>query len=102
MRVGRNAFPRKNQLRNEAPREDRTMFATFSKGYLMVETEIRHFFVTVYGNCIESFRMHEVRPYEQPLYAREILDGSQKAKFTINGKHAWMCKFVLERRDSLK
>ncbi|CAA3026723.1 Hypothetical predicted protein [Olea europaea subsp. europaea] len=63
MRVGRNAFPRNNQLINK-----------------------------------------EVRPYEQPLYARvvflkasfvqEILDGTEKAKFTINGKHVWMRKFV--------
>ncbi|CAA3016415.1 Hypothetical predicted protein [Olea europaea subsp. europaea] len=110
MRVGRNAFPRNNQLIKEVPREDRTMFATFSRGYPVAEMEVRHFFTTVYGNCIESFRMQEVWPYEQPLYARvvflkasfvqEILDGTEKAKFTINRKHVWMRKFVPRNKGS--
>ncbi|CAA2973250.1 Hypothetical predicted protein [Olea europaea subsp. europaea] len=89
MRVGRNAFPRNNQLINEVPREDRTVFATFSGGYPVAEMEVRHFFTTVYGNCIESFRMQE-----------EILDGTEKAKFTINGKHVWMRKFVPRNEGS--
>ncbi|CAI9765964.1 unnamed protein product [Fraxinus pennsylvanica] len=81
MRVGRNV--------NEVLPEDRTMFATFSRGYPAAEMEVRHFFATFFGNCIESFRMQDVRPYEQPLYARvvflkasfiqEILNGSEKA-----------------------
>lgn len=89
---------------NETSRNDRTMFVTFSKGYPVSETEVRLFFTRLFGNCIESFHMQEVRPDEQSLYAkivfvratfiRSILNGVGKAKFTINGKHVWMRKFV--------
>ncbi|CAA3018482.1 Hypothetical predicted protein [Olea europaea subsp. europaea] len=97
-----------NQMR--VPPEDRTMFVTLSRGYPVAETEVRHFFTTVFGNCIESFRMQEVGPYEQPLYARvvfrkasfidEILDGTEKVKFSIYGKHVWMRKFVPRNSSS--
>lgn len=89
---------------NETSEYARTMFATFSKGYPVTEGEIRQFFTTIFGNCIESLHMQEVRPDEQPLYARivfhrpsfiqTILNGETKAKFTINGKHVWTRKFV--------
>ncbi|KAL2251041.1 uncharacterized protein LOC105173679 [Sesamum indicum] len=90
---------------NETSRNERTMFVTFSKGYPVTETEVRQFFTRLFGNCIESFHMQEVvSPNEQALYAkivflrssfiRAILSGVSKAKFTINGKHVWMRKFV--------
>ncbi|XP_051148717.1 uncharacterized protein LOC127263645 [Andrographis paniculata] len=90
---------------NEPPSEySRTMFATFSKGYPVTEGEVRHFFTTLLGECIDSLHMQEVRGEEQPLYARivflhpgfiqSILNGQSKAKFTINGKHVWMRRFV--------
>ena len=87
------------------PHENRTMFATFSKGYPVTEWEIREFLVQNFGDCIESFSMEEVRKIgDQPLFARivffevdiiyTILNGLPKAKFTINGKHVWMRKYV--------
>ncbi|XP_020549517.1 uncharacterized protein LOC105161926 isoform X2 [Sesamum indicum] len=89
---------------NENPKYARTMFATFSKGYPVSETEVRQFFTRMFGNCIESFHMQEVGPDEQALYARivfhrpsfiqVILNGDTKAKFTINGKHVWMRQFI--------
>ncbi|KAL0426789.1 UNVERIFIED_CONTAM: hypothetical protein Slati_2853700 [Sesamum latifolium] len=89
---------------NENPKYARTMFATFSKGYPVTETEVRQFFTRMFGNCIESFHMQEVGPDEQALYARivfhrpsfiqVILNGDTKAKFTINGKHVWMRQFI--------
>lgn len=89
---------------NETSRNERTMFVTFSKGYPVTENEVRQFFTRLFGNCIESFHMQEVRPDEQSLYAkivflrasfiRSILNGVSKAKFTINGKHVWMRQFV--------
>ncbi|KAK4415763.1 hypothetical protein Salat_2683700 [Sesamum alatum] len=90
---------------NETSRNERTMFVTFSKGYPVTEIEVRQFFARLFGNCIESFHMQEVvSPNEQALYAkivflrssfiRAILSGVGKAKFTINGKHVWMRKFV--------
>ncbi|KAL1547825.1 hypothetical protein AAHA92_16136 [Salvia divinorum] len=89
----------------EVSRNERTMFVTFSKGYPVNEYEVKQFFERVFGNCIESFHMQEVNhPEEQSLYAkivflrpsfiRAILNGASKAKFTINGKHVWMRKFV--------
>ncbi|KAL7194001.1 hypothetical protein ACSBR2_025610 [Camellia fascicularis] len=90
--------------------DERTMFVTFSKGYPVAEREIREFFTRIYGDCIESLYMQEVQPGEQSLFARIvfylpcsielILNGVEKVKFTINGKHVWMRKFVPKRRRS--
>lgn len=95
---------------NRASQDDRTMFVTFSKGFPVTESEVRKFFTKLYGNCIEAFYMQPVRPNEQALYARvvfcttavvdSVLNGVTKAKFTINGKHCWMRKFVPKRRSS--
>lgn len=93
------------------PADDRTMFVTFSKGYPVAEFEVRNFFTRIFGDCIESFYMQEVKaPDEQALFARivfycpsiihVILNGVTKAKFTINGKHVWMRKFVPKRPRS--
>lgn len=89
---------------NEPALCERTMFATFSKGYPINECEIRQFFSRIYGNCVESVHMQEVRVDEQALYARvvflrpafldSILNGMSKVKFSVNGKHVWMSKFV--------
>ncbi|KAL0374565.1 UNVERIFIED_CONTAM: hypothetical protein Sradi_3372200 [Sesamum radiatum] len=102
LRTGANV---KARAANETSRNERTMFVTFSKGYPVTETEVRQFFTRLFGSCIESFHMQEVvSPNEQALYAkivfvrssfiRAILSGVSKAKFTINGKHVWMRKFV--------
>ena len=104
---GSNSSPSrgKGKATNEVSRNERTMFVTFSKGYPVNEYEVKLFFERVFGNCIESFHMQEVsNPEEQSLYAkivflrpafiRAILNGAMKAKFTINGKHVWMRKFV--------
>lgn len=92
---------------NEVHPDDRTIFVTFSKGYMVHEWEVREFFTKLYGNCIESLHMQDVMPNEQPLFARivcnspaaieYVLNGNVKAKFTINGKHVWARKFVPKR-----
>ncbi|KAJ0090274.1 hypothetical protein Patl1_13588 [Pistacia atlantica] len=96
---------------NEVPADDRTMFVTFSKGYPVLEREVREFFTSAYGDCIESLHMQEVQSTEQSLFARivfhsassinVILNGMGKAKFTINGKHVWARKFIPKRPKSL-
>lgn len=93
------------------PAEERTMFVTFSKGYPVYEWEVREFFTRAYGDCIESLQMQQVQPNEQSLFARivfhssstieVVLDGLSKAKFTINGKHVWMRKFVPKRTKTV-
>lgn len=112
MRIGSDATPSRSKARvNETSRNERTMFVTFSKGYPVSEDEVREFFRRLFGNCIESLHMQEVRSDEQALYAkivffrssfiRSILSGASKAKFTINGKHVWMRKFVPKNDRSL-
>ncbi|GMH07752.1 hypothetical protein Nepgr_009592 [Nepenthes gracilis] len=83
----------------EAPLDDRTIFLTFSKGYPVLETELRNFFAGLYGDVVEAIHMQEVPVGEQPLHARlvvrnpatvrGILRGRAMAKFFINGKHTW-------------
>ncbi|KAG8367149.1 hypothetical protein BUALT_Bualt16G0042600 [Buddleja alternifolia] len=101
---GETSQARARAHENEASRPNRTMFVTFSKGYPVTEDEVRGFFTRIFGDCIESFYMHEVGDDEQALYAvvvferlsiiQIILDGESKAKFSINGKHVWMRQFV--------
>ncbi|VFQ81329.1 unnamed protein product [Cuscuta campestris] len=88
----------------KAPKGKRTMFATFSKGIPVCEGEIRLFFEEMFGDCIDSISMQVVKPNEQPLFALVvfttpgiidfILNGTAKAKFSINGKPVWMRKFL--------
>ncbi|WCJ42798.1 hypothetical protein M5689_023584 [Euphorbia peplus] len=100
-----------NNVRNDAllAPEDRTMFVTFSKGYPVSEWEVRDFFIRSFGEySIESLHMQEVdKPHEQALFAKivfksvtnihKILNGRDKVKFNINGKHVWARKFVPKR-----
>ncbi|XP_059634735.1 uncharacterized protein LOC132277046 [Cornus florida] len=95
---------------NVVPQDDRTMFVTFSKGYPVSEWEVREFFTLAYGDCIESVLMQDVPANEQALFARIVfhmpstieivLNGLDKAKFTINGKHVWVRKYVPKRPRS--
>lgn len=95
----------------EVPACDRTMFLTFSKGYPVSEEEVHCHLTSLLGNCIEEIHMQEVRPGEQVLFATvvflrvafidAILDGCQKVKHTINGKHVWMRKYV-ERNPGIR
>lgn len=89
------------------PPDDRTLFITFSKGYPVQEWEVRDFFTRNYGDCVESIYMQDVKGEEQSLFARivfrafsmigRILDETGRAKFSINGKHAWVRKFIPKR-----
>lgn len=107
--LGSDASPKRTKGR-DVPREERTMFVTFSKGYPVAEVEIREFFSRIFGDCIECIHMQEVKSHEQALYARIvfvtpaiidfILNDVPKAKFTINGKHVWMRKFVPKNGNS--
>ncbi|XP_019164516.1 PREDICTED: uncharacterized protein LOC109160698 isoform X1 [Ipomoea nil] len=90
-------------LLNE-PKDVRTMFATFSKGYPVFETELWGYFNRMFGDCVESISMQVVKPNEQSLFALVVftssaivdlvLRGLAKAKFTIKGKNVWMRKFI--------
>lgn len=88
--------------------DERTLFVTFSRGHPVAEWEVREFFTGLFGECIESFYMQEVAIGEHALFAKivlyhtsyihAVLSGGTKAKFTINGKHVWMRKFIPKRR----
>ncbi|KAK4727096.1 hypothetical protein R3W88_032013 [Solanum pinnatisectum] len=89
---------------NNVPYEQRSMFLTFSRGYPVLEWEIRELFTSYIGDNIESIIMQDVKSNEQALYARivfvtpeiveSILKDESKVKFSINGKHVWMRKYV--------
>ncbi|GAB2223377.1 hypothetical protein Droror1_Dr00017518 [Drosera rotundifolia] len=94
---------------DEASKGDRTMFLTFSRGFLVSDTEVRNLFNNRFGTCVESLQMKEVLDDSQPLYARlvlssvsfmdRILIGKQKAMLQINGKHVWARKY--ERQEPI-
>ncbi|VFQ74547.1 unnamed protein product [Cuscuta campestris] len=96
--------PRRMPTIKAPPKGRRTMFATFSKGFPVYEGEMRRFFSRMFGDCIDSITMQEVNPGELPLYALIvfttpgiidfILNGTEKAKFSINGRQVWLRKSV--------
>jgi hypothetical protein len=90
-----------------ASEDDRTMFLTFSRGFPVLEEEVKELFTELFGDCVESVQMETVPSSEQPLYARMVLrsvtfvdrmlEGKRISKFRVNGKHIWARKY--ERRD---
>ncbi|KAF7811634.1 uncharacterized protein G2W53_032610 [Senna tora] len=94
------------RMNNIVPPDDRTIFMTFSKGYPILEAEVRDYFSRRFGDVIEGIYMQEVPLMEQPLYARLVvrsnainvidvfLEGTGTVKFCINGKHVWARKYV--------
>ncbi|XP_015060981.2 uncharacterized protein LOC107007018 [Solanum pennellii] len=103
LRLGGDMSTRRMKGSN-VPYEERSMFLTFSKGYPVAEWEIREFFTSYFGDNIESIIMQDVKSNEQALYARVVFDkpgivefilkDEPKVKFSINGKHVWMRKYV--------
>ncbi|KAK8542209.1 hypothetical protein V6N13_137215 [Hibiscus sabdariffa] len=99
-----------DKKKEEVEADDRTIFLTFSKGYLVSEEEVRNFFSRRFGEIFEGIEMQEVQEGEQPLYAKLVLvsastldlvlNGKPKAKFSINGKHVWARKFVRKNHKS--
>nr|GLL40061.1 hypothetical protein DM860_009457 [Ipomoea trifida] len=86
------------------PKENRTVFATFSRGYPVFEWELRSHFYRMFGHCVESITMQPVKPNEQSLFALVVftspaivdlvLRGMEKAKFVVKGKQVWMRKYA--------
>ena len=75
--------------------------------YKNVKSE--RFFTRSYGICMESLHMQEAQPHQQLLFARiifqtastmEMILGTGKVKFTMNGKHVWARKFVPKHAKS--
>ncbi|ONM52788.1 hypothetical protein ZEAMMB73_Zm00001d019357 [Zea mays] len=92
--------PRRRQP-SIVPRDERTLFVTFSNGYPFTADELNFGGVEVI--CVED--PIEPRP---PLYAHitfftqetilHILRGSARVKFVIRGKHLWARQFVPKRK----
>ncbi|XP_019173367.1 PREDICTED: uncharacterized protein LOC109168955 [Ipomoea nil] len=90
-------------LHMEEPKENRILFATFSRGYPVFEWELRSYFYRVFGHCVESITMQPVKANEQSLFALIVLTssafvdlilrGEEKAKFSVRGKQVWMRKY---------
>ncbi|XP_074359913.1 uncharacterized protein LOC141700038 [Apium graveolens] len=90
--------------------EDRTIFLTFSKGYYLPESDIREFFIRIFGDFIEVMYMQDVSSDEQPLYARMVCRSSsviphiappgKKTKYSIYGKQVWAKKYIKRSHES--
>ncbi|XP_060964419.1 uncharacterized protein LOC133033574 [Cannabis sativa] len=97
------------QLNDGTKKDDdpdlRTIFLTFSKGYPISEKDVKLFFTSVGGEgSIEDVHMQHRSGEEQSLFARlvlrsasdmeAVLQGKEKVKFSIDGKHVWARKYV--------
>ncbi|KAL6639490.1 hypothetical protein ACP70R_023220 [Stipagrostis hirtigluma subsp. patula] len=85
------------------PRDERTLFVTFSNGYPFTKDELYDFFMRHYGD-VEEITIEEPIASRPPLYAHvtffsqltlfHVLDGKKKVKFLTLGKHLWARQFV--------
>ncbi|PKA64149.1 hypothetical protein AXF42_Ash005161 [Apostasia shenzhenica] len=86
------------------PDEQRSMFITFSRGYPLTREEIKEFFNSRYGNCVETVMIERAPAGSPPMYGRvvftssrmiaAVLNGQRTAKFVINGRHLWARLYV--------
>ncbi|PIA38685.1 hypothetical protein AQUCO_02700125v1 [Aquilegia coerulea] len=92
----------------QQPDDHKTMIMTFARGYPIAEGEVRDYFMRNYGDVIERIHMEDTPPNAQPLIAHVtfrspstidlILNGSELVNFVINGKQAWICRYVFPKR----
>ncbi|CAA7396426.1 unnamed protein product [Spirodela intermedia] len=89
------------------PRDERTLFITFSNGYPLGERDLFHFFNGTYGG-VELIYIQQVEGEEYPLFARVVfvaqalcfivMNGKEKMKFMIRGRHVWVRRYVPKRK----
>ncbi|XP_022680002.1 uncharacterized protein LOC101768212 [Setaria italica] len=92
------------------PRDERTLFVTFSNGYPFTADELYEFFTRNFGDDVEVISVQEPVAPKPPLYAHitfynqetlfHILAGRPRVKFVIRGKHLWARKFVPKRKKA--
>ncbi|ONK72428.1 uncharacterized protein A4U43_C04F19330 [Asparagus officinalis] len=93
------------------PREERTLFVTFSNGYPLTEEELHSFFMRNYGD-VEAVKLQKPKGSKPPLFAHvsfyslatvhRVLNGNQKVKFMTGGKHLWARRFYPKRNKEHK
>ncbi|XP_077234345.1 uncharacterized protein LOC143876526 [Tasmannia lanceolata] len=84
--------------------DERSMFLTFSRGYPLRREDIIEFFTSNWGNCVENVMVERTPPGVHPMFGRLILNsvsviplilnGQQRAKFVIKGRHLWARMFM--------
>ncbi|KAL9686712.1 hypothetical protein QQ045_031105 [Rhodiola kirilowii] len=84
------------------PAHDRTLFIMFSKGFKVTKAELQEFITLCFGDCIDTLNMQETQGDEKPVLAQivfyspetvdAVLNGGTKAKFIVNGNHAFVRK----------
>ncbi|KAG0498032.1 hypothetical protein HPP92_002723 [Vanilla planifolia] len=101
------AFNMEFRKHSSVPREERTLFVTFSDGYPLTEEELHSFFTRHFGD-VEMVNVEQAVGPRQPLFAHvsfysiatvlRILNGGSKVKFMANGKHLWARRFIPKRK----
>nr|XP_010938929.1 uncharacterized protein LOC105057909 [Elaeis guineensis] len=96
-----------SQPQHNIPRDERTLFVTFSNGYPLTEDDLYSFFMRNYGD-VESISIEETKEERPPLYAHvsfrsldtilRILNGNVKVKFMTKGKHLWARRFIPKKK----
>ncbi|CAH9139136.1 unnamed protein product [Cuscuta epithymum] len=92
---------------SEVPRDRRSLFATFLRGFPVGEEEIKSFFKDMFDGreCVEAVSMQPVKqPNQQPLFGvivfttpgiiHFVLNGTYKVKLSINGKPVRVRKYI--------
>ncbi|KAJ1288864.1 hypothetical protein BS78_02G120500 [Paspalum vaginatum] len=96
---------------SRVPRDERTLFVTFSNGYPFTKEELYDFFMGNFGD-VEVISVEEPVEPRPPLYAHitfftqetifRILGQNPRIKFVIRGKHLWARQFVPKRKKARK
>ncbi|KQK20174.1 uncharacterized protein LOC100825065 isoform X2 [Brachypodium distachyon] len=97
------------QQLSDVPRDERTLFVTFSNGYPLTKDELYDFFMRHYGD-IEEITIEEPMEQRPPLYAHvtffsqltlfRVLDGNKKVKFMTRQKHLWARQYVPKKKKT--
>ncbi|XP_051197008.1 uncharacterized protein [Lolium perenne] len=97
------------QQLSDVPRDERTLFVTFSNGYPLTKDELHDFFMRHYGD-VEEITVEEPIGNKQPLYAHvifysqvtlfRVLDGNLRVKFMTRGKHLWARQYVPKKKNT--
>ncbi|KAF9602659.1 hypothetical protein IFM89_030547, partial [Coptis chinensis] len=105
-------FARPFYANQRPPRDQRTMFLTFSDGYPLCREEIIDYFTKRYGDVVEEVIMEETREKVAPKCAKIvfrnvltiplILGQKEKAKFCVNGKQLWARMFIPRTQNRTK
>ncbi|KAE8821878.1 hypothetical protein D1007_00071 [Hordeum vulgare] len=110
VRVAQQHHQQHQMIIDPLPEEFRSLFITFSRGYPIDKDDIKEFFNSLHGPCVEDVMVERAPAGQLPVYGRVVLQspdmipvllgGEPTAKYIIKGRHLWARVYVPSSRHS--